>query len=86
MDEEYEIDHRKLDEEYVQKDWEYQTNINAQTSAASVSCSNVSILSHFFCKKLNVFIHFIGFYIWDWDKEKEKAVENLGSSNHVSNV
>ena len=40
LDEEYEIDHRKLDEEYVQKDWEYQTNINDQTSAASVSCSN----------------------------------------------
>jgi hypothetical protein len=39
LDEEYEIDHRKLDEEYVQKDWEYQTNINDQTSAASVSCS-----------------------------------------------
>ena len=38
LDEEYEVDHRKLDEEYVQKDWEYQTNINDQTSAASVSC------------------------------------------------
>ena len=51
LDEEYEIDHRKLDEEYVQKDWEYQTNINPQTSAASVSCGNESILSHFFLQK-----------------------------------
>ena len=37
LDEVYEKEHRKLEEEYVQKDWEYQTNINDETSAAAVS-------------------------------------------------
>ena len=37
LDEVYEIEHRALDEVYVQKDWEYQTNINDETSAAAVS-------------------------------------------------
>ncbi len=32
----YEMEHMKLDEELGQKDWEYYTNINDETSAASV--------------------------------------------------
>ena len=33
----YEKDHRELDELMNQKQWEYQTNINEETSAAAVS-------------------------------------------------
>ena len=36
LDEVYEVEHRKLDEEYNQKEWEYQTNINDDTAATSV--------------------------------------------------
>ena len=37
LDQVYEIEHRALDEMVGQKDWEYSTNINEQTAAASVS-------------------------------------------------
>ena len=37
LDNEYEKDHRILDEESGQKEWEYQTNISDETAAASVS-------------------------------------------------
>ena len=37
LDEVYEIEHRFLDEMVGQKDWEYSTNINEQTAAASVN-------------------------------------------------
>ncbi len=37
IDNVYEVEHRALDELVGQKEWEYQTNINDDTSAASVS-------------------------------------------------
>ena len=36
LDNVYEIEHRELDELVGQKEWEYQTNINDETAAASV--------------------------------------------------
>ena len=36
LDEVYEKEHRDLDENAGQKDWEYSTNINEETAAASV--------------------------------------------------
>lgn len=37
LEEVYEKEHRALDEVAGQKDWEYSTNINEETAAASVS-------------------------------------------------
>ena len=39
INEEYESRHRELDEALGQKDWEYNTNINEETSNASVISS-----------------------------------------------
>ncbi len=37
LDQVYEKEHRALDEQAGQKDWEYSTNINDQTAEAAVS-------------------------------------------------
>jgi hypothetical protein len=41
LDEVYEKEHRALDENAGQKDWEYSTNINEETAAASVKRANL---------------------------------------------